>query len=109
MAWHIRPTPWHHDGADKLKGGMATELFNSGEHVCLMFSDLADEGHEQPVQSNQFLMVCEGNSILLDPGGTLLTYNELYMAMARFFPPSSSGMCPPLMPIRTSLHRVPSA
>ena len=34
-----------------------------------------------------FLSVCEGNSILPDPGGTLLTYNELYMAMARFFPP----------------------
>ena len=65
---------------------MATELFNSGEHVCLMFSDLADEGHAQPVQSNQFLIVCERNSILLDPRGTL-TYNELYMAMARFFPP----------------------
>lgn len=65
---------------------MAIELFNNGEHVCLMFSDLAEDGHDQPVQSNQFLIVCEGNGILLDPGGTL-TYNDLYMAIARFFPP----------------------
>lgn len=66
---------------------VATELFNNGEHVCVMFSYLADEGYAQPVQSNQFLIVCEGNSILLEPGGTLLTYYELYMAMGRFFPP----------------------
>jgi hypothetical protein len=50
---------------------MVTELFNNGEQVCLMSSDLADEGDDQPVQSHPFLIVCEGNAILLDSGGTL--------------------------------------
>lgn len=64
---------------------MAIELFNDGKHICLMFSDLADEEGES-VQSNQFLIVENGNGILLDPGG-VLTYNELYLAMSRYFPP----------------------
>lgn len=64
---------------------MAIELFNDGRHICLMFSDLVDEEGES-VQSNQFLIVQDGNGILLDPGG-VLTYNELFIAMSRFFPP----------------------
>ncbi|GGI17202.1 MBL fold metallo-hydrolase [Oxalicibacterium faecigallinarum] len=64
---------------------MAIELFNNGRHICLMFSDLADEDGES-VQSNQFLIVEGDNGILLDPGG-VLTYNELYMAMSKYFPP----------------------
>lgn len=64
---------------------MAIELYNDGNHICLMFSDLVEEDGES-VQSNQFLIVQDGNGILLDPGG-VLTYNELYMAMSRFFPP----------------------
>lgn len=46
---------------------MAIELFNDGKHICLMFSDLAEEDGES-VQSNQFLIVQDGNGILLDPG-----------------------------------------
>lgn len=65
---------------------MAIELFNNGKHVCLMFSDLAEHGEGEIVQSNQFLIVQDGNGILLDPGG-VLTYNELFVAMSKFFPP----------------------
>lgn len=65
---------------------MAIELFNNGKHLCLMFSDLVEEDDGESVQSNQFLIVQDGNGILLDPGGTL-TYNELFLAMSKFFPP----------------------
>lgn len=65
---------------------MATELFNEDGHVCLMFSDLVEEDDGESVQSNQFLIVRDGNGILLDPGG-VLTYNELYMEMSKYFPP----------------------
>ena len=65
---------------------MAVELFNNGQHVCLMFSDLVEEDHGITVQSNQFLIVQGDNGILLDPGG-VLTYNELYLAMSKYFPP----------------------
>ncbi len=65
---------------------MAIELFNNDKHLCLMFSDLVSEGNGESVQSNQFLIVQDGNGILLDPGG-VLTYNELYLAMSKYFPP----------------------
>ena len=65
---------------------MAIELFNNGKHVCLMFSDLADEYDGESVQSNQFLIVQGDNGIVLDPGG-VLTYNALYIAVSKFFPP----------------------
>ncbi|WP_338849067.1 MBL fold metallo-hydrolase [Massilia sp. W12] len=65
---------------------MAIELFNNGKHLCLMFSDLVEEDNGESVQSNQFLIVQDGNGILLDPGG-VLTYNELFVSMGRFFPP----------------------
>ena len=65
---------------------MAIELFRKGNHVCLMFSDLTTEGGEA-VQSNQFLIVHEDTGAIIDPGGNL-AYNELLLAMTRFFPPS---------------------
>lgn len=65
---------------------MATELYNDGRHICLMFSDLVEEESGESVQSNQFLIVENGNGILLDPGG-VLTYNELFTEMNRHFPP----------------------
>lgn len=65
---------------------MSIELFNSGQHACIMFSDLVEESEGTTVQSNQFLIVHDGNGILLDPGG-VLTYNDLYITMSRYFPP----------------------
>lgn len=65
---------------------MPTELFSDGRHTCLMFSDLVDEEDGEVVQSNQFLIIRDGQGILLDPGG-VLTYNELFVTMGRHFPP----------------------
>lgn len=65
---------------------MAIELYNNDKHLCLMFSDLVSDDNGESVQSNQFLIVQDGNGILLDPGG-VLTYNELYLAMSKYFPP----------------------
>jgi flavorubredoxin len=65
---------------------MSIELYNQGGHRCLMFTDLCD-GAGEAVQSNQFLVVNDGTGAVIDPGGNL-AYNELYLAMTRFFPPS---------------------
>lgn len=64
---------------------MATELFRGRDHTCLMFTDLVEEeGHA--VQANQFLVVDHGQGAILDPGGNL-AFNELFLALSRFFPP----------------------
>jgi flavorubredoxin len=64
---------------------MAIELFNKGDHKCLMFTDLCDEGGEA-VQSNQFLVVNGDTGAIIDPGGNL-AYTDLYLSMTRHFPP----------------------
>ena len=65
---------------------MPYELFRHQGHVCLMFSDLCDEGHGA-VQSNQFLIVNDDTGAIIDPGGNL-AYSELYLGMTRHFAPS---------------------
>jgi flavorubredoxin len=65
---------------------MAIELFRQGSHVCLMFSDL-NQDRDEAVQSNQFLVVHDDTGAIIDPGGNL-AYNDLYLAMSRFFSPS---------------------
>lgn len=65
---------------------MSVELYNDGKHVCLMFTDLVEDEEGNSVQANQFLIVDNGKGVLLDPGG-VMTYNELYLAMNRYFPP----------------------
>ncbi|MGO4765545.1 MBL fold metallo-hydrolase [Cupriavidus sp. 2KB_3] len=65
---------------------MAIALYESSEHVCMVFTDLVDDGDGEVVQSNQFLVVNHGHGALIDPGGPL-TYGELYMAISRHFPP----------------------
>lgn len=64
---------------------MATELFNNGEHLCLMFSDLVEEGGNA-VQANQFLVIDHGDGAIIDPGGNM-TFNELTLTMRRFIAP----------------------
>lgn len=64
---------------------MAITLFDDGNHRCLMFNDLVDEGDDHAVQANQFLLVSGGEGALIDPAGNM-TYNALIMAMAQFFP-----------------------
>lgn len=64
---------------------MATILFEQPGHRCVAFSDLVrgDDG----VQANQFLVLHDKHSALLDPGGALL-YNPLILAMGEFLKPT---------------------
>ena len=64
---------------------MAIELFNNGQHLCLMFDDLVDDAANSAVQSNQFLIVDNGQGALLEPGGNM-TYNALLAEMSNYFP-----------------------
>lgn len=59
-----------------------SRLFDNGSHQCLCFDDLVSgEG----VQSNQFLIVDNGQYLLLDPGGDL-TYTPLSLELSKRFP-----------------------
>ncbi|MCU0804735.1 MAG: MBL fold metallo-hydrolase [Burkholderiales bacterium] len=70
---------------------MATELYNDGAHLCVMFTDLVREAHGEGVQANQFLVIDHGHGALIDPGGNM-TYNALYMECARHFSPQRLAM-----------------
>ncbi len=59
---------------------MATILYEDNDHKCIMFSDLVKGAG---VQSNQFLIVNNGNAALLDPGGQL-TYHPLLTSMLKY-------------------------
>ncbi len=59
---------------------MALELYNSNNHICVLFSDLVTG---EAVQSNQFLIIDHEHTALVDPGGEL-TYTRLYMALAEY-------------------------
>ena len=63
---------------------MSVELFNNGKHVVHAFYDLVDEGDNNAVQCNQFLVVDNGHGALIDPGGNM-TYNGLLMDMQKHF------------------------
>ena len=63
---------------------MSTVLYDNGIHKCVAFTDLVEgEG----IQANQFLIVNQGEGMLLDPGGNL-TYKHLLAGMAEYFLPS---------------------
>ncbi|NNM82363.1 MAG: FprA family A-type flavoprotein [Burkholderiales bacterium] len=62
----------------------AVVLYDDGSHKCIAFTELVQgEG----IQSNQFLIVDNGESMLLDPGGNL-TYKHLLAEMANYVLPS---------------------
>jgi len=62
-----------------MKNTKPVILFENDEHKCIMFNDLVT-GHG--VQSNQFMITNNGQSILLDPGGDL-TYMPLTIAVSQ--------------------------
>jgi flavorubredoxin len=69
---------------------MAVELYNNGQHACIMFDDLVqgeiNVGESNvAVQANQFLIADNGHGALLDPGGNM-TYNQLTLEMHNYFP-----------------------
>ena len=51
-----------------------------------MFTDLVSEEAEA-VQANQFLLVNNGEGVVIDPGGNM-TYNELSLTMRKYIAPS---------------------
>lgn len=57
------------------------ELFNNGDHVCLVFRDLVTGG--EAVQSNQFLIYDNEHAALIDPGGEF-TYTRLFMEIMKY-------------------------
>ncbi len=57
------------------------ELFNNGEHVCLVFRDMVTG--DEAVQANQFLVYDHNHAALIDPGGDL-TYSKLFMTISNF-------------------------
>ena len=65
---------------------MAVELYRDADHVCVMFTDMMTEHESMVVQANQFLVVDHDVGAIIDPGG-VLTFNELYVAMGRYFAP----------------------
>lgn len=55
---------------------MSIELYNDNNHRCIAYSDSCGD-LKSGVQSNQFLIIDNGQAALLDPGGDL-AYPELY-------------------------------
>ena len=51
-----------------------------------MFTDLVSDDSEA-VQANQFLIVNNGEGVIIDPGGNM-TYNELSLTMRKYIAPS---------------------
>ena len=64
---------------------MPIELYNDGQHQCIMFHDLVDDSTDTAVQANQFLVVSNGVGSLIDPSGNI-TYNALVLAMHKYLP-----------------------
>ncbi len=62
---------------------MPIELYNDDTHKCIAFTDLV-AGHG--VQSNQFLIINDEHSIVLDPGGHL-SFSALTLALREFVEP----------------------
>jgi len=57
------------------------ELFNNGNHICLVFRDLV--AGDEAVQANQFLVYDNEHAALIDPGGEL-TYSLLFVAVSEY-------------------------
>jgi flavorubredoxin len=62
---------------------MPIELYNDGNHICLMFNDLVTG--DVAVQANQFLIVSQKEGALIDPSGNM-TFNALSLAILKYFP-----------------------
>ena len=60
---------------------MPVDLFRSSNHRCIAFNDLVRG--EDGVQANQFLILHDQYSALIDPGGALL-YTPVSLAVGRF-------------------------
>ncbi|AOU99510.1 MBL fold metallo-hydrolase [Acidihalobacter yilgarnensis] len=59
---------------------MSVVLYEHGDHRCLAFGDLVAGG--SGVQANQFVIIDDGQSAILDPGGEL-TFTALTVELGR--------------------------
>ncbi len=59
---------------------MALELYNDGQHICLLFQNLVTG---EAVQANQVLILDRGEAALLDPGGEM-TFAALQSALGAY-------------------------
>jgi flavorubredoxin len=66
---------------------MAIEIFNRSGHFCVLFTELVSADSDA-VQANQCLIIDDKCGMLLDPGGQM-TYNDLFVTLARYIPPKS--------------------
>ena len=60
---------------------MAIELYNKGSHQCIGFYDLVVD---ESVQSNQFLIIDNKHSAIIDPGGGII-YNDFLMCSRKYW------------------------
>lgn len=58
---------------------MAIELYNDGVHRCMAFENLVSG---DGIQANQFLIIHDRHTALIDPGGDL-TYTPLFMEVIK--------------------------
>ncbi len=58
----------------------ATVLFDNGLHQCVCFHDLLDEA---AIQINQFVIVDNGQGLLIDPGGNM-AYKRLFTQINQY-------------------------
>ena len=68
---------------------MPVDLFKSSRHRCIAFNDLVRG--EDGVQANQFLVLHDEYSALIDPGGALL-YTPVSLAVGRYVPLKSLSL-----------------
>jgi len=74
---------------------MPITLYDDGHHKCIAFNDLvsddkggAQNGDDDTVQANQFLIVNNEHAALIDPGGNL-TYTRLFMGISEYVFPKN--------------------
>lgn len=60
----------------------AIELYNDGQHKCLMFTDMGHGTGNVGVQSNQFAIINNNHACIVDPGGNQ-TYSDLTMELRK--------------------------
>lgn len=66
---------------------MATVLFDSGIHKCIVFDDILTGDKDPDIQANQFLIIHNGEGLLYDPGGVKV-FDSLYKRVSEFIKPS---------------------
>lgn len=62
---------------------MAMVLFDNGIHKCIVFDNILTGDKEADIQSNQFLIIHNGEGLIYDPGGAKV-FEPLYRRISEF-------------------------